>query len=217
MTTVPEQAEPLLSVRDLTVDFRIDDETTLRAVNRISFDVPANATVALVGESGSGKSVTAYAILGLLPRENASMQSGSAITYRGRDLLSLASSELQALRGREISMVFQEPMSSLNPVFTVGFQLAEVLTRHMGLSRRQARTRAVELMHEVGIPEPASKVDAYPHELSGGQQQRVMIAMAIACEPRLLIADEPTTALDVTVQKQILELISALQARLGMS
>ena len=183
----------------------------------MSFDIPANSTVALVGESGSGKSVTALAILGLLPQENAIIGGGSKVIYDGRDLLTMPRREMQALRGREISMIFQEPMSSLNPVFSVGFQLVEVLTRHMGLTRRQARTRAIELLREVGIAEPAAKVDAYPFQLSGGQQQRVMIAMAIACEPKLLIADEPTTALDVTVQKQILELISTLQKQHDMS
>jgi peptide/nickel transport system ATP-binding protein len=212
-----EESTTLLAVRNLTVDFRIDRETTLRAVDGISFDVPASATVGLVGESGSGKSVTALAILGLLPQENASIGRESAIFYKGRDLRRASLRELQALRGREVSMIFQEPMSSLNPVFTVGFQLREVLTRHMRLSTRQARARAIELLDEVGIPAPSEKLGAYPHELSGGQQQRVMIAMAIACEPKLLVADEPTTALDVTVQKQILELIAVLQQRHGMS
>src|SRR6185503_17271032 len=201
---MPERAETLLDIRDLTVDFRIDRATTLRAVRKVSFDVAENETVALVGESGSGKSVTALAILGLLP-ENASV--GGVALFSGRDLFAMPRRELQRLRGRDISIVFQEPMSSLNPVFSVGFQLVEVLKRHAGLSSRDAWARAVELLREVGIPEPAAKVRAYPFELSGGQQQRVMIAMAIACEPKLLIADEPTTALDVTVQKQILELI----------
>src|SRR5205085_1713278 len=194
-----------------------DDENTLHAVKGVSFDIPLNRTVALVGESGSGKSVSALAIMGLLPKENAAIRPGSRIVYEGRDLLAMKVHEMQAIRGREISMIFQEPMSSLNPVFTVGFQLVEVLTRHMRLSRRHAQARAVDLLREVGIPEPAAKVRAYPFQLSGGQQQRVMIAMAIACEPKLLIADEPTTALDVTVQKQILELIAELQRRHGMS
>jgi peptide/nickel transport system ATP-binding protein len=207
---------PLIAVRDLTIDFRVDDASTLRAVDGVSFDVPENATVGLVGESGSGKSVTALAIMGLLPG-NASVGSGSRILYEGVDLLELRGRKLQAMRGREISMIFQEPMSSLNPVFTVGFQLVEVLTRHMGLSRRQARARAIELLREVEIPQPQARVDAYPFELSGGQQQRAMIAMALACGPRLLIADEPTTALDVTVQKQILELLVRLQREHRMS
>jgi peptide/nickel transport system ATP-binding protein len=207
---------PLLAVRDLTIDFRIDDATTLRAVDGVSFDVPENATVGLVGESGSGKSVTALSIMGLLPR-NASLGQGSRTLYEGSNLLELRGRRLQQMRGRDISMIFQEPMSSLNPVFTIGFQLTEVLTRHMGLSRRQARARAIELLREVEIAEPQSRIDSYPFELSGGQQQRAMIAMALACGPRLLIADEPTTALDVTVQKQILELLARLQREHRMS
>jgi len=212
------QVDPdaLLSVRDLAIDFRVDG-SSIAAVRSISFDVAPRGTVALVGESGSGKSATALAVLGLLPAESASVRSGSRILYGQRDLLALPAGELRALRGAEIAMVFQEPMNSLNPVFTVGFQLAEVLTRHLGLRARAARARAVELLAEVGIPEPKSRIDAYPFQLSGGQQQRVMIAMAIACEPRLLIADEPTTGLDVTVQQQILELITSLQQRRQMA
>ncbi|HEV7393885.1 MAG TPA: ABC transporter ATP-binding protein [Burkholderiales bacterium] len=215
--TPPNTSEALLSVRELVVDFRVDDDAPMRAVDSISFDIPVNSTVALVGESGSGKSVTALAIMGLLPAENAVVGSASRALYRGRDLLKMPPGELRSLRGREISMIFQEPMSSLNPVFTVGFQLVEVLRQHMGLTRRQAQTRAVELLREVGIPDPDLKVHSYPFQLSGGQQQRVMIAMAIACEPKLLIADEPTTALDVTVQKQILELVRGLQRTRAMS
>jgi peptide/nickel transport system ATP-binding protein len=207
----------LVGIRDLTVSFRVDRTTTFEAVKGISFDIPANSTVALVGESGSGKSVTALAILGLLPKENSKIGSGSRILYRDRNLLELTQGEMRKLRGCDISMIFQEPMSSLNPVFTVGFQLTEVLTEHAGLTNRLARARAVELLREVGIPEPEAKIDAYPFQLSGGQQQRVMIAMAIACEPKLLIADEPTTALDVTIQKQILDLIADLQKRRRMS
>ena len=214
MSVAPDD-KVLLAVRDLKVDFRADRARVLPAVKGISFDVPANTTVALVGESGSGKSVTALAIMGLLPRQNA--QAAGRVIYRGRDLLGSAPAQLRALRGAELSMIFQEPMSSLNPVFTVGFQLQEVLEKHLRLSRRLARARAAELLHEVGIPEPAARLAAYPFELSGGQQQRVMIAMAIACEPKLLIADEPTTALDVTIQKQILDLIAALQVRLRMA
>jgi len=207
----------LIAIRDLKVDFRLDRTTVTQAVKGISLDIPVNSTVALVGESGSGKSVTALAILGLLPKENSTVPPGSQILYGGRNLLALAPGELQKLRGADISMIFQESMSSLNPVFTVGFQLTEVLTKHLGMTGRQARARALELLREVGIPEPETKIDAYPFQLSGGQQQRVMIAIAIACEPKLLIADEPTTALDVTIQKQILELIAALQKRLRMS
>jgi len=211
-----EPAHALLCVRDLAVDFRAEGAVAAPAVRGISFDVPANSTVALVGESGSGKSVTALAILGLLPA-NASVGPASAIHFAGRDLLRLAPGMFRALRGAQISMIFQEPMSSLNPVFTVGFQMVEVLEAHLGIAKSAARARAVELLAEVGIPEPASRIDAYPFQLSGGQQQRVMIAMAIACEPKLLVADEPTTALDVTVQKQILELLAALQRKRRMS
>src|SRR5258706_11219606 len=207
----------LVGIRNLRVDFRVDKTEIFEAVKGISFDIPVNSTVALVGESGSGKSVTALAILGLLPKENSTVPAASRILYGGRNLLALAPGDLQKLRGADISMIFQEPMSSLNPVFTVGFQLGEVLTRHLALTGNQARVRALELLREVGIPEPETKIDAYPFQLSGGQQQRVMIAIAIACEPKLLIADEPTTALDVTIQKQILELIAALQKRLRMS
>jgi peptide/nickel transport system ATP-binding protein len=210
-------AEPLVRVRNLRVSFHTDRHHSFEAVKGISFDIPRDSTVALVGESGSGKSVTSLAILGLLPPENAVVAAGSEILYGGRNLVGLAPAELRALRGADLSMIFQEPMTSLNPVFTVGFQLAEVLRLHRGLTGRQARRRAIELLDEVGIPDPGFRIDAFPSQLSGGQQQRVMIAMAIACEPKLLIADEPTTALDVTIQKQILELIAALQKRHAMS
>jgi peptide/nickel transport system ATP-binding protein len=209
--------DSLLSVRNLRVSFRLDKETTFEAVKGISFDIPRNATVALVGESGSGKSVTSLSILGLLPKENATVLPGSEILYGGRNLVGLDSMELRKMRGADISMIFQEPMTSLNPVFTVGFQLGEVLRLHMGMSPGEARKRAVALLEEVGIPDPKFKINAFPSQMSGGQQQRVMIAMAIACEPKLLIADEPTTALDVTIQKQILELIAELQRRHQMS
>jgi peptide/nickel transport system ATP-binding protein len=210
-------ASNLLQVRDLDVRFRIDRKSApFRAVNGISFDIPEESTVALVGESGSGKSVSAMAILGLLP-ENAIVSPESRILYGGRNLLRAPMREMQDIRGKDISVIFQEPMTSLNPVFTVGEQIGEVLRLHMGLGIRQAQARAVELLNEVGIPNPKLRVSSYPHELSGGQQQRVMIAMAIACEPKLLIADEPTTALDVTIQKQILDLIAALQAKHRMS
>jgi peptide/nickel transport system ATP-binding protein len=209
--------EPLLSVRNLRVSFRLDKHTAFEAVKGVSFDIPKNATVALVGESGSGKSVTSLSILGLLPKENALVLPGSEIQYGGRNLVELDAAELRKLRGADVSMIFQEPMTSLNPVFTVGYQLGEVLQLHMGLAPRQANERAIALLDEVGIPDPAYKVNAYPSQMSGGQQQRVMIAMAIACEPKLLIADEPTTALDVTIQKQILDLIAALQKKHQMS
>ena len=211
------QVDPLVSVRNLRVSFRLDRHNTFDAVRGISFDIPRNATLALVGESGSGKSVTALAILGLLPPENSIVHQGSEIRYGGRNLADLAQRELRKLRGADISMIFQEPMTSLNPVFTVGYQLEEVLRLHRGLWGKAARKRSIELLEEVGIPDPSFKIDAFPSQMSGGQQQRVMIAMAIACEPKLLIADEPTTALDVTIQKQILELIAELQRRHQMS
>lgn len=207
----------LLQVRNLRVGFRIDRGTTFDALKGISFDVPANATVALVGESGSGKSVSSLAVMGLLPSENTVIDPASSILFGGRELLTMPVAERRRLCGKEIAMIFQEPMSSLNPVFTVGFQIGEVLRRHMGMDARQARARTLALLDEVGIPDPAAKIDAYPSQMSGGQQQRVMIAMAIACEPKLLIADEPTTALDVTIQKQIMELIAALQKKHAMS
>ena len=207
----------LLEVRDLRVTFRLDKKTTFEAVKGISFNVPRNSTVALVGESGSGKSVSSLAVMGLLPPDNTIIDPGSSIHFGGRDLLQLSIAERRTMCGKDISMIFQEPMSSLNPVFTVGFQIAEVLRQHMGMNRKQARARTLELLDEVGIPDPATKIDAYPSQMSGGQQQRVMIAMAIACEPKLLIADEPTTALDVTIQKQIMDLIAALQKKHQMS
>ena len=209
--------EPLVSVRNLRVSFRLDKHSTFDAVKGISFDIPHNSTIALVGESGSGKSVTSLAILGLLPPENSIVDPRSEIRYNGRNLIGLSAREMRDLRGADISMIFQEPMTSLNPVFTVGYQIEEVLRLHMGLAGRKARDRAIALLTEVGIPEPARRIDAYPSQLSGGQQQRVMIAMAIACEPKLLIADEPTTALDVTIQKQILDLIAELQKKHQMS
>jgi peptide/nickel transport system ATP-binding protein len=207
----------LLQVRDLRLRFRLDKTTTFEALKGVSFDVPANATVALVGESGSGKSVSSLAVMGLLPMHSTLIDPASSIRFEGRELLTLDPVARRALCGKEIAMIFQEPMSSLNPVFTVGFQIGEVLRRHMGMNARQARARTLALLEEVGIPDPANKIDAYPGQMSGGQQQRVMIAMAIACEPKLLIADEPTTALDVTIQKQIMDLIAALQKKHAMS
>ena len=209
--------DTLVRVRDLRVSFQIDKGTIFEAVKGVSFDIPRNTTVALVGESGSGKSVTSLAILGLLPPENSIVDPASQILFEGHDLAQLDPAKLRELRGADISMIFQEPMTSLNPVFTVGFQLTEVLRLHMGMKPAQARKRAIELLDEVGIPDPEYKINAYPSQMSGGQQQRVMIAMAIACEPKLLIADEPTTALDVTIQKQILDLIGALQKKHQMS
>jgi peptide/nickel transport system ATP-binding protein len=204
----------LLSIQDLKVAFRMGKGERADAVKGVSFDIPENTIVALVGESGSGKSLTAMSILNLLP-DNA--ERSGRVLWQGRDLLQASLPELQKLRGREIACVFQDPMSSLNPVFTVGAQLAEPLMKHMGMSRSAALAQAEKLLVEVGIPEPKRRMDSYPHEMSGGQQQRVMIAMALACEPKLLIADEPTTALDVTIQRQILELIGKLKTQRRMS
>ena len=212
----------LLSIQDLRVSFRLGTEKGVmqraQAVGRgaqgVSFEVPENTTVALVGESGSGKSVTAMSILNLLP-SNAERE--GSIRFMGRDMLGLKMAELQAMRGKEIACVFQDPMTSLNPVFTVGAQLCEPLIKHLGLSKRQAWARAEALLAEVGMPEPKRRLSAHPHELSGGQQQRVMIAMALSCEPKLLIADEPTTALDVTIQRQIMELLAGLKDKHRMS
>ena len=204
----------LLSIQDLKVSFRMGQGVLAEAVKGVGFDVPENTTVALVGESGSGKSVTAMSVLNLLP-ENAVRH--GRILWQGKDLLQSSLKELQAMRGKEIACVFQDPMSSLNPVFTVGDQLSEPLVKHMGLSRGAAIKRAEELLAEVGIPDPKRRLSSYPHEMSGGQQQRVMIAMALACEPKLLIADEPTTALDVTIQRQIIELLARLKTSHRMS
>ena len=212
-----DNMEKLLEVKNLGVNFRLDGGTIFEAVKGISFDVPKNSTVALVGESGSGKSVSAMSIIRLLPREQAIISPASEVLFEGRDLLKEPDEAMRRIRGAQISVIFQEPMTSLNPVFTVGDQIAEVLRLHMGMSYGQAWKRAEELMNEVGIPFPHLRMKSFPHELSGGQQQRVMIAMAIACEPKLLIADEPTTALDVTIQKQILDLIANLQAKHHMS
>ena len=212
-----DQDKMLLRVRDLRIAFRTDKKNTVEAIKGISFDVPANATVALVGESGSGKSVSSLAVMGLLPPDTTVVDPGSSVQFDGREILHLPAAKRRRLCGKDIAMIFQEPMSSLNPVFTVGFQIGEVLRLHLGMSKREARARTLELLEEVGIPDPARKIDAYPSQMSGGQQQRVMIAMAIACEPKLLIADEPTTALDVTIQKQIMELIARLQKKHRMA
>ncbi|MDW6025988.1 ABC transporter ATP-binding protein [Mesorhizobium sp. BAC0120] len=205
----------LLSVRDLSVAFA-QGEKKSTAVDHISFDIAKGETVALVGESGSGKSVTALSVLKLLPYPSASHPSGE-IWFGGKDLLSLSEKELRRVRGNKVTMIFQEPMTSLNPLHTIERQVGEILSIHQGMGERQARTRTLELLNEVGIREPEKRLDAFPHQLSGGQRQRVMIAMALANEPELLIADEPTTALDVTVQAQILELLAKLKARKGMS
>lgn len=207
--------EAILQVRDLVVEFETE-QGILRAVDRISFDVAAGESLGIVGESGCGKSVTALAILGLVPSPPGRIVSGS-VTLAGRELVGLPESKLRRIRGREVSMIFQEPMTALNPVFTVGNQMIEVLRRHQGLSRREARDRAIELLRLVGIPAPESRISEYPHQLSGGMRQRIMIAMAVSCGPKVLIADEPTTALDVTTQAQVLEQINELQEELETS
>ncbi|MCO5057718.1 MAG: ABC transporter ATP-binding protein [Rhizobiaceae bacterium] len=206
---------PLLSVRDLSVAFRQEGKETL-AVDRASFDIAKGETLALVGESGSGKSVSALSVLKLLPYPAASHPSGE-ILFEGKNLLAADERELRSVRGNKITMIFQEPMTSLNPLHTIDRQIGEVLKVHQGMGDAKARARTLELLHEVGIPDPERRLGAFPHQLSGGQRQRVMIAMALANEPELLIADEPTTALDVTVQAQILELLDRLKEKNGMS
>jgi oligopeptide transport system ATP-binding protein len=197
----------LLSVDALRVEFWTQ-RGTVYAVNVVSFDVAAGESLGIVGESGCGKSVTSLAVLGLLPRAGR-VTEGSAV-FGGRDLIGLSDGELRKIRGSEIGMIFQDPMTSLNPVLTIGRQIREALEWHFGISRSEARTRAVDLLQQVGIPEARRRVDDYPHQFSGGMRQRAMIAMALACEPKLLIADEPTTALDVTIQAQILDLLRTL-------
>ena len=211
----PAVTAPLLRIEDLRVHFDTDDGV-VRAVDGVSFTIGASETLAVVGESGSGKSVTALSILGLVPSPPG-RHAGGTIEFRGRDLTAVRPSELRAIRGRQISMVFQEPMTSLNPVMTCGAQIAEAIVLHERVGRGAARQRAIEMMRTVGIPAPEQRVDEYPHQLSGGMRQRVMIAMALACHPALLIADEPTTALDVTIQAQILELLKRLQSEFQMA
>jgi microcin C transport system ATP-binding protein len=208
-------ADPLLSIRDLSVAFRQSGREAL-AVDHVSFDIGKGETVALVGESGSGKSVTALSILKLLPYPSARHPSG-AIRFKGQELLALSERDMRRVRGDDITIIFQEPMTSLNPLHTIEKQIGEILLLHRGLTGAAARARTIEVLGQVGIPDPQSRLRAYPHQLSGGQRQRVMIAMALANEPDLLIADEPTTALDVTVQAQIIALLRDLQQRLGMS
>ncbi len=207
--------EPLLEVRNLETCFDTD-RGLFRAVDNISFRVGRGRTVGLVGESGCGKSVTSLSIMGLVPMPPGRIDGGE-IRFEGRDVLKLGPDERRRLRGGAMSMIFQEPMTSLNPVHTIGRQIIEAIRVHAGISSRAARARGIEMLELVRIPSPATRIDDYPHNLSGGMRQRVMIAMALAGEPRLLIADEPTTALDVTIQAQILELLRELRARLGMA
>jgi len=211
-----DEPAALVEVRNLGIGFKASGGVVQSAVRDVSFAIGQRSTLALVGESGSGKTVSAMSILGLLPA-NAVVDPASRILYDSIDLLNCEPVELRGIRGKDISVIFQEPMSSLNPVLTVGDQISESLRLHLGLGRRAARARSIELLDEVGIPHPHLRIASYPHHLSGGQQQRVMIAMAIACEPKLLIADEPTTALDVTIQQQILELLAGLKERHAMS
>ena len=208
-------SDTLLSIRNLIVEFSTDDEI-VRAVDNISLDIPAGKTVGLVGESGSGKSITAFSIMQLIPKPAGKILSGQ-ILFEGNDLTKYSEEEMRKIRGNQISMIFQEPMTALNPVYTVGNQIDEALILHQGMNKKEARKRTIELLNEVGIPTPKQKVNDYPHQMSGGQKQRVMIAMAMACRPKLLICDEPTTALDVTIQKQVLELMIALQKKHAMS
>jgi oligopeptide/dipeptide ABC transporter ATP-binding protein len=215
MDAPSQNREPLLRISNLSVHFRTS-AGVVRAVDGAGYDVEYGETLAVVGESGCGKSVTAMAVLGLLPQPPAEIPNGS-IRFRGEELLGATPERLRAIRGDRISMIFQEPMTSLNPVFTIGDQIMEGLVLHRGLGTDAARREAARLLELVRIPAPEQRLDEYPHQLSGGMRQRVMIAMALACRPELLIADEPTTALDVTVQAQILELLSELQRELGMS
>jgi len=206
---------PLLRVDGLKTHFDTDDGL-VRAVDDISFRIDRRQTFAVVGESGCGKSVTALSVMRLIPTPPGEIVAGR-INLAGRELLDLTESQMQKVRGKDVAMIFQEPMTSLNPVYTVGNQIVEAVTLHQGLRRRRARALAIEMLDRVGIPEPAQRVREYPHQMSGGMRQRVMIAMALSCNPQLLIADEPTTALDVTIQAQILDLLSELQRTAGLS
>jgi oligopeptide/dipeptide ABC transporter ATP-binding protein len=208
-------AQPLLEVKDLQTHFFTDDGV-VRAVDGVSFELDAGETLAIVGESGSGKSVTSLSILRLVADPPGRIV-GGAIRFQGQDLLKKTPAEMRAIRGKEISMIFQEPMTSLNPVYTCGEQILEAIVLHENVDRKEAKERAIEMLRKVGIPSPEQRVNEYPHQMSGGMRQRVMIAMALACRPKILIADEPTTALDVTIQAQILELLKSLQREMGMA
>lgn len=205
----------LLEVKDLRISFNTYGGE-VQAVRGVSFDLNKGETLAIVGESGSGKSVSTSAIMGLLPKSNTVVKSGE-ILYKGKDILKLSEKEMEKIRGKEISMVFQDPMSSLNPTMKVGNQIAEGLIKHQGLNKAQAKEKAIELLAKVGIPNPELRVNQYPHQFSGGMRQRVVIAIALACNPEIIIADEPTTALDVTIQAQILELMKEMQKETGCS
>ena len=207
--------DTLLRVDDLAVEFATD-EGVVHAVNGISYELNEGDSLGIVGESGCGKSVSTLAIMGLVARPAGRVARG-AVNFQGQDLLEISSEEMRQIRGKQIAMIFQDPMSSLNPVYPVGRQIEESLRLHLGMNKQEARARAVELLDTVGIPVPEERVKDYPHQLSGGMQQRAMIAMAIACQPDLLIADEPTTALDVTIQAQVIELLAELRRELGMA
>ena len=207
--------EKLLSVKNLKTHFTVGN-SIVKAVDGISFDLEPGKTFAIVGESGSGKSITALSIMGLLPNNLASIDRGE-ITFNNSNLINLEEKEMRKIRGNSISMIFQEPMTSLNPVYDLSFQISEVIMLHQNKNKNEARKIAIEMLDLVGIPEPQKRIDSFPHELSGGMRQRAMIAMALSCNPKILIADEPTTALDVTIQAQIIELMQELQKKLGMS
>ena len=210
-----KQIENLLEIKDLDVRFQTENGL-VHALRNVSFEVRQGEVLALVGESGCGKSVTALSVMGLLPQPQGII-SGGSIHFQGRDLVCLPRKELRKYTGNEISMIFQEPMTSLNPVYTVGYQICEAIRQHNRISKKAVRDRTIEMLDKVGIAEAGKRFNAYPHQLSGGMRQRVMIAMALSCNPRLLIADEPTTALDVTIQAQILELMLELNQSIGMS
>lgn len=212
---MPDGAQPVLDVRGLKTVFRTRGGN-VHAVNSVSFDLRPGELLGVVGESGSGKSVTMMSLIGLLPSPPADVQAGEVL-LDGKDILHVTGEELQSIRGAKIGFIFQDPMTSLNPVFTVGNQIMEPLRKHMGLTKAQAQLRAAELLDLVGIPDAKKRLSSYPHQFSGGMRQRVMIAIALACDPRVLIADEPTTALDVTIQAQILELVRDLRQKLGMA